>query len=364
MSDETPHRIKSKSKRRFLKKLLITVGGLFIIAGGVLWFSRHAIANAVIDEALVKVASKAKTMGVELVDLDSGEIEIPSPLEASVQKFTADFDIGVPNKNKVRSRFESQNVALMAAGIFPPMARIELQDFSLKFHPEDVPNDFPFDGFRSGSFLSAPFPVMSPDQAMRTSLGRLETLFDENEVKADFNFSGYVSVLVQKGVSVDALLFTESLEGGSRRLRFKREDLQQIVEKANVRISDAMLEILSEYPLRAPMLMAISHKAKKDAELKKKLDANYPDDAFRHITWSYNLAKTFGPEFAKLVTDSHETLDGNTPDERLMDYHNNAVARGLVADGIQPNALEQIVLSDPQVIRSPNEVAGFKQLRK
>ncbi|PQJ29798.1 hypothetical protein BSZ32_15800 [Rubritalea profundi] len=364
MSHSKSQRGKPKSKILILKKLLMITGCLLVIVGTVLWFSRHAIANAVIDGVLVKVASKAKKVGIELVDLDSGEIEIPSPLEARVQQFRTDFDIGVPNKNKVRSRFESQNIELTAAGIFPPMARIQLQDFSLKFHPDDVPDDFPFDGFRSGSFLSAPLSVLDPEQALRNTLSGLETLFDENEVKADFNFSGYVSVQVQKDVSVDALLYTERLDGGVRRLRFKREDLQQIVEKADVRISDEMLDILSEYPLRAPVIILISHKAKQDAEAKKKQEYSYPDDAFRHINWSYQLTKLFGPEFAKRVTDSHETLDGNTVNERLMDFHNNAVARALVADGVKVEALEEIILSDPRVIRSPHEVPSYKGLLK
>ena len=362
MSDRRRHRTKSKSK--ISKKLVTFVGVSLFLLVCVIWFSRHAIANAVIDEALVKVAAKSKKVGIELVDMNSGEIEIASPLEAQVQNLKTDFDIGVRNEDKIRSRFESQNVEVTAAGIFPPMVRVRLQDFSLKFHPEDVPADFPFEGFRSGSFISAPLPVLDPEQAIRNTLGRLESLFDENEVKADFNFSGYVTVHVKKDESIAALLYTENLGDGVRRLRFRRKDLEKIVEKANFRVSDGMLDILSEYPLRAPVLVAISHKAKKDAELKKKQDAHYPDDAFRHITWSYNLTKTFGPEFAKQVTDSHETLDGNTPSERLMDFHNNAVARNLVAEGLKSDALEQIILSDPRVIRNPNEVTGFNGLLK
>jgi len=335
-----------------------------VLIGLVLWFSRVAIANAVINKVLVKVASSAKKVGVELVDMDSGGIEIPSPMEARLQHLKADFDVGVRNKDKIRSRFESQNVEVTAAGIFPPMVRLQLQDFSLKFHPEDVPEGFPFDGFRSGSFLSAPLAVLDLEQALLNSLGRLETLFDKNEVIADFNFSGYVSVQVQKDVSVGALLYTERLDGGVRRLRFKREDLQQIVEKADVRVSDEMLDVLSEYPLRAPVILLVSHKAKQDAEAKKKLDSSYPDDAFRHINWSYQLAQLFGPEFAKRVTDSHETLGGNTPNERLMDFHNNAVARLLVADGVEIEALEGIILTDSRVIRSPDDVPSYKGLLK
>ncbi|WP_347440214.1 hypothetical protein [Rubritalea sp.] len=90
-----------------MKRLAIIGGVSFIVVGSTLWFSRHAIANAVIDDALVKVAAKANKVGVELVDLNSGEIEIPTPFDAQVQNLTTDFDIGVRNKDKIRSRFES-----------------------------------------------------------------------------------------------------------------------------------------------------------------------------------------------------------------------------------------------------------------
>ena len=336
----------------------------FLLAILVLWFSRHSIANTVIDVALGKIASKSKSVGIELVDITSGEIEIPSPMEAQVQHLKTDFDIGVRNKDKVRSRFESQNMEVTAAGIFPPMVRVRLQDFSLKFHPEDVPEDFPFDGFSRGSFLSAPLPVLDPEQAIRNSLGRLESLFDENQVEADFNFSGYVAVNVGAGKSEEALLYTEKLPNGKRRLRFKVEDLTKLATAGGVRVSDDMLEILSEYPLRAPLMMLISSEAKQAAEKKKKSDASYPDDAFRHITWSYKLTKAFGPEFAKRVTDAHETLDGNTVDERLMDYHNNAVARQLVSQGIEATAVESIILTDERVVRAPADVAKQAKLLK
>lgn len=355
---------KSRKRSSVLKSIVFFTGLALLLCLLVLWIARHSIANAVADQAIAKLANKSKNVGVELIDMKSGEIEIPSPMEARAQHLKTDFDIGVSNKDKIRSRFESENVEITAAGVFPPMVRVRLQDFSLKFHPEDVPEDFPFDGFRSGSFLSAPLPVLDPEQAIRNTLGRLETLFDENEVQADFNFSGYVDVNVGMGKSKDALLYTERLDNGKRRLRFKRDDLQKLAEAGNVRVSDEMLEILSEYPLRAPVMMVISSEAKHSAEQKKKSTPGFPDDAFRHVTWSYKLTSAFGPEFAKKVTDSHETLDGNTENERLMDFHNNAVARQLFSEGVKPSMLESIILNDERVIRSPDEVPQQKKLLK
>ncbi|MFD2158273.1 DUF6973 domain-containing protein [Rubritalea tangerina] len=318
----------------------------------------------VVDRVVAKVAEKSKKAGVELVGLEGGAIQIPSPFEARSQGVVSEFDIGITNKDKVRSRIEAQAVEVTAAGIFPPKIRVQVQDFSVVLHSEDVPEDFPFGGFRSGSFMSAPMSLLSPESALRESYGRLEALFDENEVDADFNFSGYVSVPVGGDVTVDALLYTERLDNGKRALRFKVEDLEQIRDKAQLNVSDAMLEILATYPLRAPVIMYLSDDARKRAKEKKVANSQFPEDAYRHVNWSYELTKVFGGGFAKLVTDAHETLDGNTKQERLMDYHNNAVAREFALSGVARNQLEKLILNDPRVIRSPDEVDGYVGLKR
>ncbi len=48
-------------------------------------------------------------------------------------------------------------------------------------------------------------------------------------------------------------------------------------------------------------------------------------DAFRHCFWSAVLARDIGSFWAKLFTDAHETKEGQPPEEKEMDLHNNAV---------------------------------------
>lgn len=55
-------------------------------------------------------------------------------------------------------------------------------------------------------------------------------------------------------------------------------------------------------------------------------------DAFRHALWSYTLTKSLGPAKARYITDAHERIEGNKPGSRLMDLHNNWVARRLAMD--------------------------------
>lgn len=359
--------MKAQGKGRrwaMVRRWAVRVGllGVVLLAG--LWVFRHAIANALIDEALVKAESLMKKVDIELVDLESGPVEIPSPMLARVANLRTDFDVGVTNRDKLRSRIEVGLMEVHVAGVFPPQARLVVDDFSLQFHPDDVPPDFPFDRFHDGRFMSSKIPVLDPQHAMRRSLDRLATLFTENEVAADFEFSGRVSINTGPNGVADARLYTERLDDGKNRLRFDLDDLKAVATQAKVRISNDMLAILSEYPLRVPVIMVVTSQAKHESEARKAADPQFPEDAWRHVTWSYDLTSEFGPEFAKRITDAHETLDGNTPDERAMDYHNNAVARALVERGVPRDQLERIILSDGRVIRSPSEVAGREGLMR
>jgi len=353
MADSSAPRTFRHRLRRFLKVL----GVLLALACLGLWLGRNAIANAILDKALTGVEKRAKRAGVEVLDIQSDPVRIPTPLRATLAKVRADFDIGARNRNQVRSRFEAEKIEVTVAGVFPPLARVRLENFSIRFHPDDLPPNFPFEVFHEGSLSSSPLPATDPSAAMKQVFGRFHDLFENNRVEADFEFSGVVSVKVGPRTA-KARLYTEPLPDGFRRLRFDEADLRALADASGLTVSDEMLHIASLYPLRAPLMFAITWTAKQDSVVRKRADPRFPEDAYRHVLWSFHLAKTFGPEFAKLVTDSHETLPGNTPEERLMDYHNNAVARGLAAKGTNPANLLRIVLKDPRVIRTPKEVPG------
>ncbi len=55
-------------------------------------------------------------------------------------------------------------------------------------------------------------------------------------------------------------------------------------------------------------------------------------DAFRHIYWSFNMAREMGPERAKEFGDAHERDRPNPIGERVMDLYNNDHGRELALD--------------------------------
>ena len=52
-------------------------------------------------------------------------------------------------------------------------------------------------------------------------------------------------------------------------------------------------------------------------------------DALKHCYLSALLSKKRGEGFAKDFMDAHEDVDGNPPDEKSMDLHNNEVGRNI-----------------------------------
>ena len=93
--------------------------------------------------------------------------------------------------------------------------------------------------------------------------------------------------------------------------------------------------------------------ARKETEKYGKLKA-IPEDAYRHVLWSYLLTKRFGPVFARHVTDAHEEGDPtDTAADHIMDYHNNAIGRQYALKHYRKDEILDRVLSDPNVIRTP-----------
>jgi hypothetical protein len=56
---------------------------------------------------------------------------------------------------------------------------------------------------------------------------------------------------------------------------------------------------------------------------------NGPGDAFRHAFWSAMVARTYGQSLALEYTSAHENYEGNPPEERAMDLHNNAAGAAI-----------------------------------
>jgi hypothetical protein len=108
---------------------------------------------------------------------------------------------------------------------------------------------------------------------------------------------------------------------------------------------------------KLPKLMEITVQVKKVSELCKQTDPACPEDAYRHVLWSYHLTKEFGPDYSKVVTDAYEDdtirATGNTEADHKMDYQNNSLGRRYAQEGtFSDEEILEKLKGDPEAVLS------------
>jgi len=119
-------------------------------------------------------------------------------------------------------------------------------------------------------------------------------------------------------------------------------------------LTDAEVRLVSRHPLRAPRLFELRTYARRESERAARADRRVPEDAYRHVLWSYLLAKEYGADFAREVTDAHEKGGtGNTEGDKRMDLRNNSVGVSYALAGVTEERILALVTADPEVARRP-----------
>jgi hypothetical protein len=184
-------------------------------------------------------------------------------------------------------------------------------------------------------------------------------LLNEGRCSLALTFSG-VSTFSVRGKPFTAELRTE-LEDWETIIVMDEADVRVISQEFDLRkpLTSAEVKLLSRNPLRAPRLIKIKQFARAVSTGEHEKDPAVPEDAYRHVLWSYLLTREYGPDFAKKVTDAHEEgRTGNTRDERLMDINNNRVGRDYAKSGYPETSILALLMYNPEVITSPGQVAG------
>ena len=122
--------------------------------------------------------------------------------------------------------------------------------------------------------------------------------------------------------------------------------------------TESEIEVVADYPLRAPQLLRIKDKAEDTSEAAAKSNSLVPEDAYRHILWSFLLTKEYGGDFARRVTDAHEVPENDTRAlaDFTMDIANNAVGRRYAKIGIPENSILTTLMNDSDVVQSVDDV--------
>lgn len=149
-------------------------------------------------------------------------------------------------------------------------------------------------------------------------------------------------------------------EKGEYIIVMNKADLRSLAKELDLDgdLTEEEVDLLSRNPFRASRLLRIADYAKDTSKKKHNENPGLPQDAYRHVLWSYLLTKAYGDKFAKKVTDAHEAGDtGNTESQRKMDYNNNNVGRHYVDEGYSEASILWRIMRDGEIIFSPLEIA-------
>ncbi|MEJ2085315.1 MAG: hypothetical protein P8Y44_06510 [Acidobacteriota bacterium] len=333
-----------------LIKLALGVAAFWLI----LWGLAAATVPRLAKFALPRLAKRIEGAGLALENLDFDTVHVsPSLLKLDLRNVSAKFDLTPENRKSVRSTFHTESTIVYLDRPFQKRGGVIVDGFEVSFDPSDRPKSIPFDGFSKGYVHIHSLPLTNPKQAIVEIFDGLDELFLANNSTGDFEFSGEVLVRVDDS-TLPALIYTER-QGEQFRLRFSKPDITKIAEAAEIELSDEQVDLVSLFPLRVPAIVEITEAAR-DLSKKEFPGQEWLEDALRHVSWSYRLTQEFGADFAKQVTDAHEKNPGNTPNEHLMDYNNNAVGRIFAESGVRYEDLPLHVLAHEDIVRNPDEV--------
>ncbi len=338
-----------------MKKFLITLLVLLIVSAAVLYFGSGLLFDKIADKMMPRFLPQLAERGLAIEHYEYSSINLVPPRTITISDLRTSFELDAANLNrKFPASFYAEKVNFHITNLKDPAAFLSCDNFQLYI---DRSEDFPgtsFGRFEQGYVqLRDPIRLKDPRSGLKVMMQKLSDVFNEKEVDPNIIVRSLVTLKV-RDKEAQAYLYTTRDENGAH-LRFEEKDIRQMADTFELELSDEEVSIIASYPVRAPIIMRITSDAKETSQNAHKRDASVPEDAYRHVLWSFLLTQKFGPEFAELVTDAHETLPTNTAAERSMDFHNNRVGRDFAQQGVTRDRILGLVKNHRDVIRYPQE---------
>jgi len=338
-------------------KRLIKSTIFFAILGVIIYLS----ANYILKKAAVRVVQELKPRleqkGIIIREFSYANVRLSSYNSVVINRVDLEFYLKktMYGKESFDARFDAGSVSVRFADFNNPSFFFTLTDFNLYVESDETNTSKPFGKLENGHIKSRiPLYLKYPEESAREILTEIRILFKDNQTRLDLDVSTEVLLGIdQKEVKVG--LYTERIDTTTY-LRFDDQDILKAAESFDLDLTEKEAEIIAQYPSKVPAMIKITRDAKRLSKTEKAKNSRFPEDAYRHIYWSYHLTKALGPKLAKQITDAHETAPGNTKSERLMDYHNNEVGRSYAIETLSIDELKRRVLQSGEIIRSPEDI--------
>jgi hypothetical protein len=335
--------------RNFLIGLLVALA----LIGGGLYAGSAFIADRASREVLAYLTAQGRNLGLDILRADFDSARPDSFSSVVWRNFAMNFHLfkgSVPDVSRTYTlRLEEARLALDVPSKTLTLSGRGIQVASSSEGAES--------GRLAGDALTVRFrtEVLDPPtvaRKVRAEAGRaLEEVLKSNRTSVPVEFTGRTTFRIGR-ISAEAGLRMEQGTGGSV-LVMDKGDLRRISGSLQEKLTDAEIELLSANPVQAPQLLRVKERAQEESTRAHRANASIPEDAYRHVLWSYLLARDHGGDFAKKVTDAHEANPANTDTDRRMDTTNNAIGRRYAAEGLEESQLLGRVLADPDIVSAP-----------
>lgn len=338
---------------KFLIKTSIFFLAIFLIA----YFSANYVLRKMAVKVVAELKPRLEQKGIMIENLNYNNIVLNSYNSCAINDIDLDFYLNkkMYDTKSFKAKFNARSITVRFADFNDPSFFFAFKDFSLFIEPEKKSAKKPFGKLENGYLKSRiPLHLKYPVESAKEILNEIKILFRENRTPMDLEIKVDAFLGIDdKEVKVG--LYTQRIDAETF-LKFSEEDILKAAKVFDLNLSQKEAEIIADQPSRVPTLIKITRDAKRLSAFEKSKDASFPEDAYKHIYWSYTLARQFGPDLAKEITDAHETIPNNTENERKMDYHNNELGRKYAAEKLSSHELKNRVLNSDEVIRGPNEV--------
>jgi hypothetical protein len=350
---------------KFLIKFLI----FFAVLCGIAYLAINALLDPISNKAINFVFENlhASNLTISEPSFKNARISSYDAIAWDEVSFTATFASTSTLKMALKARVKVEELTVESEKLFEGRFVIDLRGLSIttEYLPtEDSADVKTAPEMLQDGILIAPFKlnVFSLNEAasqLRKFAAEMKKFSEEGKTVIPIRFSGEEIITLQDNSYTATLLVQQN--GGNYCLVANRDDVQFISEGVLPKTQTstaADIEIVANNPIKAPQLFKIRATASNTAASAHEGNPKVPEDAYRHVLWSFLLTMEYGPDFAKEVTDAHELT--NDPGEKndpgavashLQDYNNNEVGRKYAALGYRESNILHLVMTDPKVIR-------------
>ena len=343
------------------KKILRYLLLLLLILVVVLFFVGNAILNSASQKAMRVLARRGKTHGLEINEPRFESARLSGFRSASCTDVQTELRFPKSKTLDPRRLFDVR-VDRMEAWL-TGRSEVTIAAHGIAIDSNDVPPEEGDNALAESDSTGESVAVdtlqvcldlalLDPIPGLESALPELVSLAVSGSTRLALETKGVIEFSLK---SKPAVVHFHTLPGPrGTHLVLNPEDLRPLSERFQEELTDAEIELISEVPLRTARLLRIKDDAESTAQRAFDQDDQVPQDAYRHVLWSFLLTKAYGTDFARRLTDAHEEGDtGNTPAEREMDYHNNAVGRRYFKQKVARKAILARVQSESDVIREP-----------